>query len=62
MLAHASLNAGEAFVAAGRSASMAVMATFGIVGLVLALATRGTLAYRPVDTPSARAAIVEAVT
>lgn len=62
VLAHASLNAGEAFVAAGRSASMAVMATFGIVGLVLALATRGTLAYRPVDTPSARAAIAEAVT
>lgn len=52
VLAHASLNAGSGFVAAGRTASMAVMASFGIVGLGLALATRGTLSYRPVDTAS----------
>src|SRR5690606_20365157 len=47
VLAHASLTAGEAFVAPGRAASMALVAAFGVVGLVLALATRGTLAYRP---------------
>jgi membrane protease YdiL (CAAX protease family) len=54
VLAHASLNAGWGFVADGRTASMAVHVSFGVVGLVLALATRGTLSYRPVDTPSAR--------
>ena len=42
VLAHAPLNAGSGFVAAGRTASMAVIASFGIVGLVLALTTRGT--------------------
>ncbi len=53
VLAHASLNAGEAFVAAGRTASMAVVASFGVVGLVVALATRGTLSHASLDTPSA---------
>lgn len=52
VLAHASLNAGTGLVT-GRTASMAVLASYGVVGLVLVLATRGTLSYRPVDTPSA---------
>jgi uncharacterized protein len=56
VLAHASLNAGTAFVAPGRIASMAVWASFGVVGLVVTLATRGTLSYRPVETPSTRRA------
>ncbi len=47
VLAHASLNAGQLFVATGRSASIAVSASFAIVGLVLIVATRGRLAYRP---------------
>ena len=54
VLAHGSLNAGEAFVATSRTASMALIASFGIVGLVLALATRGTLSYRPGASTSAR--------
>ena len=53
VLAHASLNAGSGFVT-GRTASMAVLACFGVVGLGLVLATRGTLSYRPADTPSPR--------
>lgn len=52
VLAHASLNAGSGFVT-GRAASTAVLVSFGVVGVVLAVATRGTLSYRPVDTPSA---------
>ncbi len=51
-LAHASLDAASGLVA-GRTASMAVLASFGVVGLVLVLATRGTLSYQPVDSPSA---------
>lgn len=51
VLAHASLNAGTGLVT-GRTTSMAVLASFGVVGLVLVLATRGTLSYRPVDTSS----------
>ncbi|MDD9206656.1 CPBP family intramembrane metalloprotease [Georgenia sp. 10Sc9-8] len=54
VLAHASLNAGSGFVAPGRAASMAVFASFGIVGLVVVLATRGTLSCRPMETSSAR--------
>ncbi|MBK6872663.1 MAG: CPBP family intramembrane metalloprotease [Kineosporiaceae bacterium] len=45
VLAHASLNAGTALVA-GRTASMAVDVLFGVVGVVLVLATRGTLSYQ----------------
>ena len=52
VLAHASLDAATGLVT-GRTATMAVLASFGVVGLVLVLATRGTLSYRPVDTPSA---------
>ena len=48
VLAHASLNAGWGLVA-GPAASMAVLASFGVVGVVVAVATRGTLSYRPVD-------------
>lgn len=51
VLAHASLNAGQIFVATGQAASMAVTASFGIVGLVVALVTRGRLSYRPATTP-----------
>ncbi len=51
VLAHASLNASSAFVT-GRTASTAVVASFGIVGLVLVFATRGTLSYRPINSPS----------
>ncbi|WP_454083356.1 CPBP family glutamic-type intramembrane protease [Georgenia sp. Marseille-Q6866] len=58
VLAHASLNAGSGFVPAGRAASMAVFASFGVVGLVVALATRGTLAYRPLRGPSRDVATV----
>ncbi len=47
VLAHASLNAGQLFVSTGRSASVAVSVSFGVVGLVVVLATRGTLGYRP---------------
>ncbi len=54
VLAHASLNASEAFIAVGRTASMAVIASFGMVGLITALATRGTLSYRPPDSTSSR--------
>ena len=43
VLAHASLDAASGFVATGQTASMAVSASFGIVGLVLVLATRGSL-------------------
>ena len=53
VLAHASLNGASALVI-GRTASMAVVVLFGLVGVVLVLATRGTLSYRPVDGPSAR--------
>jgi uncharacterized protein len=53
VLAHASLSAGSGFVAAGRTGSMAVMASFGVVGVILTLATRGKLSYRPVATASA---------
>jgi len=49
VLAHASLNAGQLFVATGRSASLAVSASFAIVGLAVIVATRGTLAYQPPD-------------
>ncbi len=56
VLAHASLNAGSGFVAPGRTGSMAVIASFGVVGLVLTFATRGKLSYLPADTPSAREA------
>lgn len=45
VLAHASLDAASGLVA-GRTASTAVIASFGIVGVVLVLATRGTLSYR----------------
>ena len=51
VLAHASLNAGQIFVATGRAASLAVTASFGLVGLVVALATRGRLSYRPATPP-----------
>jgi len=50
VLAHASLNAGTEFVAPSGASSMAVWASFGVVGLVVVVATRGTLSYRPVDT------------
>ena len=50
VLAHASLNAATGLVT-GRTASTAVVASFAIVGLVLAVATRGTLGYRPERTP-----------
>jgi len=53
VLAHASLNGGSAFVT-GRTASTAVLASFGVVGVVLVFATRGTLAYRPANTPPAQ--------
>jgi len=53
VLAHASLDAASGFVT-GRTASMAVLALFGVVGLGLVLATRGTLSYRPVNTTAAR--------
>jgi uncharacterized protein len=46
VLAHASLNAGTGLVT-GRAASMAVLASFGIVGVVVVFATRGTLSYQP---------------
>lgn len=46
VLAHASLNAGQLFVATGRSASIAVSVSFGVVGVVVVLATRGILGYR----------------
>jgi hypothetical protein len=46
VLAHASLNAGSGFVAPSRTASMAVLVSFGVVGIVVTLATRGTLSYR----------------
>jgi len=51
VLAHASLNAGTGLVT-GRTASTAVLASFGVVGLALVFATRGTLSYRPLSTPS----------
>lgn len=53
VLAHASLNAGDGFVAAGPTSSMLVLASFGVVGLVVAVSTRGTLSYRPADGASA---------
>lgn len=51
VLAHASLNAGSGLVT-GRGPSLAVVGSFGVVGVVLALATRGTLSYRPAGTPT----------
>ncbi len=56
VLAHASLNAGDGFVAPGRIATTALLGSFGVVGLVLAVATRGTLSYRPVHTSPERGA------
>jgi uncharacterized protein len=58
VLAHASIDAASGFVATGWTASMAVFASFGIVGLVLALATRGSLGYRPAVAAIARATSV----
>lgn len=46
MLAHASLNAGSAFVS-GHVGTMAVFACLAVLGLTLAVVTRGTLSYRP---------------
>lgn len=49
VLAHASLDAGTALVT-GRIASMAMFASFGFVGVIAVIATRGTLSYRPAGT------------
>jgi membrane protease YdiL (CAAX protease family) len=46
VLAHASLNAATGLVT-GRTASMAVIMSFGVVGVVLVFATRRTLSYQP---------------
>lgn len=52
VLAHASLNAGEAF-APGRAGSMAVFVSLAVLGFAITMATRGTLSYLPSDTPAA---------
>jgi len=53
VLAHGSLNAGSGFVPAGRTASMMVFVSFGIVALVVAVGTRGRLGYRRSAAPAA---------
>ena len=56
VLAHASLNAGTGFfVAPSAASSLAVWTSFGVVGVAVTLATRGTLSYRPADLVSAPA-------
>lgn len=45
-LAHASLNAGTGLVT-GQTAWMAVLASFGVLGMILVFGTRGTLSYQP---------------